>query len=133
MSSSLSAPVRLDAFHQVSTFDCGIPELTTWLKRYAGVNQIVGSSRVFVTCRANRVAGYYSLSNAVVEDVRSPNAFKKWSKPIQIQSMLLTRLARDATEQGSGLGRSLVADAVKRTLVVAEAAGLRSLSGPLPR
>lgn len=41
--------------------------------------------------------------------------------------MILARLAVDKTLQGRGLARQLIADAVLRTLAVAENAGVRGL------
>lgn len=47
--------------------------------------------------------------------------------PDPIPVMLMGRLAVDTSEQGKGLGRALLKDAILRTLKAAEIAGMRAL------
>ena len=47
--------------------------------------------------------------------------------PDPIPVMLMGRLAVDRTQQGTGLGRALLKDAVLRTLTAAEIGGVRAL------
>lgn len=47
--------------------------------------------------------------------------------PNPIPVMLMGRLAVDNSQQGSGLGRSLLKDAILRTLKAADIAGMRAL------
>jgi len=125
--SPLSAPAKLESFHEVSNFDCGAEELTTWLKRYALMNQLAGNARVFVTCRGDNVVGYYALATAGVEKARAPASLTKGGMPTQVPCLLLARLAVDVTERAAGVGRSLFADAVKRVIAVSHDVGVRAL------
>ncbi len=47
--------------------------------------------------------------------------------PDPIPIMLMGRLAVDKTQQGKGLGRALLKDAILRTLKAAKIAGIRAL------
>ena len=47
--------------------------------------------------------------------------------PDPIPVMLMGRLAVDRSQQGKGLGRALLKDAILRTLKAAEIAGMRAL------
>lgn len=124
--------VSLDADHDVSEFDCGETSLDNWLKRYALANQAVGSSRTFVLLEPmthNRVWGYYSLTVASVERDHVTKAGRS-NMPTNyaIPAVLLARLARDQKRQSEGYGALLLADAVQRTITLAQHAGVRLLA-----
>lgn len=123
----LSIPAKLEASHDVSNFDCGAEELATWLKRFAFVNSQSGNARVFVTCRDRRVVGYYAIATSGTEPVNVSDSLKKGSVPSMVPCVLLARLAVNLSEQGCGIGRSLVADAVKRAVTVSVNVGVRLL------
>jgi hypothetical protein len=80
-----------------------------------------------VTCRANRVVGYYSLAVGSVEPEDSPKrAFKGLARhPVPV--MILARLAVGRSEQGTGIGKALLKDALLRTAQAADIAGIRAL------
>jgi len=117
----------LSSDQEVATFDCGTPDLNLFLQRFALPNQQANSSRTYVACRGQRVAGYYSLAvGAVAWDEAPPRASKGLARhPIPI--MILARLAVDLSEQGAGLGRALLKDALLRTADAAAIAGIRAL------
>jgi GNAT superfamily N-acetyltransferase len=81
--------------------------------------------RSYVTTRATRkvVVAYYSLVYAAIDRKRLPAKLVKGLGKYDIPVMLLARLALDHREQGKGLGKALLKDAILRTIQVAEIAG----------
>ena len=125
---SFSAVQKLDASHDVDAFDCGKEPLDRFLQRHALVNQKAGSAQTYVVCRREqRVAGYYSLAVGAVEHADAPGRVGKGLARHPIPVMLLARLAIDRAEQGKGLGKALLKDALLRTAQAAEIAGIRAL------
>lgn len=125
---SFSAVQKLDASHDVDAFDCGKEPLDRFLQRHALVNQKAGSAQTYVVCRGEqRVAGYYSLAVGAVEHADAPGRVGKGLARHPIPVMLLARLAIDRAEQGKGLGKALLKDALLRTAQAAEIAGIRAL------
>lgn len=125
---SLFAVQKLDASHDVDAFDCGKEPLDRFLQRHALVNQKAGSAQTYVVCRGEqRVAGYYSLAVGAVEHADAPGRVSKGLARHPIPVMLLARLAIDRSEQGKGLGKALLKDALLRTAQAADIAGIRAL------
>ncbi len=125
---SFTAVRKLDASHEVDAFDCGKEPLNRFLQRYALVNQKAGSAQTYVVCRGEqRVAGYYSLVVGAVEHADAPSRVGKGLARYPIPVMLLARLAIDRAEQGKGLCKALLKDALLRTAQAAEIAGIRAL------
>lgn len=127
---SLSAPQPLDASHRLEEFDCGKPALTDWLLRHARQAQSSGSARTFVACDEERVAGYFSLTVGQIDTLEAPERIRRGiggmgQYPVPL--VILARLAIDLDYQRRGLGFSLLQDAISRTVVVAEQAGIRAL------
>ena len=124
---SLAAPQPLDASHRLEEFDCGKLVLTDWLLRHARQVQGGGSAKTFVSCDGARVAGYYSLTVGQIDTLEAPERVRRGMGQYPIPLVILARLAVDLDYQGRGLGFSLLQDAIHRTLVVAEQAGIRAL------
>jgi GNAT superfamily N-acetyltransferase len=123
----LSGAEPLARTHDTSQFDCGRHEsLTNWLKRMALMNQASGDTRTFVVHRANRVAGYYSLAPASIARAAATRRAAQHA-PDPIPVVLLARLAVDKSEQGRGLGRALLKDALIRAAAGAEMIGGRAV------
>ena len=119
---------KLDAAHDVEAFDCGKPPLDAFLRRHALVNLKAGGAQTYVVCRAGRrVVGYYSLAYGAVEHADAAARMAKGMARHPIPVMLLARLAVDRREQGRGLGRALLKDALLRTARAADIAGMRAL------
>ncbi len=124
----LSAIEKLNAAHEVDAFDCGKEPLNRFVQRFAFSNQRAGSAQTYVVCRGERrVVGYYSLAVGAVEPADAPARVSKGLARHPIPVMLLARLAIDRTEQGRGLGRALLKDALLRTAQAADIAGIRAL------
>lgn len=124
---SLSAPQPLDTHHRLEVFDCGKPALTDWLQRHARQAQGSGSARTFVVCDGERVAGYFSLTVGQIDTIEAPERIRRGMGQYPIPLVILARLAVDLDYQGQGLGFSMLQDAIRRTLAIAEQAGIRAL------
>lgn len=127
MNGRLSAPVPLAASHRMDDFACGEASLDDWLKRRALGNQLTGASRTFVVTEADgQVLGYYAMAAGAVAHETATSAVRR-NMPDPVPVMVLARLAVDQRAQGRQLGGALLQDAVRRSLAVAENAGVRAL------
>jgi GNAT superfamily N-acetyltransferase len=123
---NLNPPVLLTKNHD-RTFDCTVPVLNEYLKKYALQNQKKHAARTYVATRGNRIVGYYSLAYGSVSLEEATQTVKAGLPRHPIPVILLARLAVDSTEQGHGLGAGLLKDALLRTVQAAEIAGLRAM------
>jgi GNAT superfamily N-acetyltransferase len=124
----LSRVEPLARTHDISTFDCGIHHsLSNWLKRFAWTNQQNETSRTYVVHRSNRVVAYYSIAAGSVRREDAPARVAKGLANHPVPVIVLTRLAVDTTEQGKGLGKALVKDALVRIGAAADIVGARAV------
>ena len=126
-SAPLSAVEKLTKDADLSGFDCGNPTLNDWLKRFALVNQQSDSSQTYVARRNRGVVGYYSLTVGSVRPEESPARIAKGLARHPIGVILLARLAIDKQEQGTGLGKALLKDALVRIEAAADTVGVRAV------
>lgn len=124
---TLNLPVLLTKDHDRNSFDCGVPALNDYIKKYALQNQKKHAARTYVATRGNRIVAYYSLAYGSVSLEEAPPSVKSGLPRHPVPVILLARLAVDSTEQGRGLGASLLKDALLRTIQAAEIAGLRAV------
>jgi len=124
--SRYSAPRPIRDTDDVVTFDSGEPDLDSYLRKRALANHAQGASRCFVTCRDERVVGFYALAAAAVERRRAPGRIRP-NMPEPVPVILLSRLAVDRAEQGAGLGAHLLRDALTRSLAAADLIGVRAI------
>ena len=123
----MHAPEPLINKSPLAGFECGKPSLNDWLLRHALQAQGSGSARTFVVADNASVLGYYSLVVGQVEPIEATERIRKGMGQYSIPVMLLARLAVSTAAQGQGIGMGLLQDAIRRTLNVAEQAGLRAL------
>lgn len=126
-SAPLSPVEPLARAHDLSHFDCGThASLNDWLRRFAWVSQQSETSRTYVVHRAGRVVAYYSIATGSCrrEDVPARIAKGLANHPVPI--ILLTRLAVDRSEQGIGLGKAILKDALLRIAAAADIVGARA-------
>jgi predicted GNAT family N-acyltransferase len=122
----LSAPVRLDAGHDVSRFDCGNPELNDWLRTRARTSE-GKHARTYVACDGNAV-GYYCIASGSVDRKALPSKMKReQGQPNRTPVAIIGRLARDLRYRGTGLGADLLGDALTRIISASEIIGVRSI------
>ena len=108
-------------------FHCAVASLDTWLVEHAPGADAAGSARTYVVIAERRVVGYYALTVASLEREDATGRASKGMPRHPIPAMLLARLAVDESVQGEGIGAMLLADAMQRTLLVAEETGIRLL------
>ena len=116
--------------HDRSTFSCGTNRLDNFLKRTAKKHQAGGFTRVWVATdgRERRVLGYYALNAHSLEAADLPQALvRKAPRFGGIPAVYLSMLAVDRRDQGRGLGRLLLADALKRSVAAAVHVGVKAV------
>lgn len=124
---SLRGPEPLSADHRIESFDCGKPTLNKWLVRHARQAQSSGSAKTFVATDGERVIGYFSLTVGQVDTLDAPERVRKGMGQYPIPVVILARLAVSREDQGRGIGIGLLQDAIRRTLMIAEQAGIRAM------
>jgi GNAT superfamily N-acetyltransferase len=111
----------LNRHHDRAAFNSGIESLDRYLHRQASQDTKRRVSRVFI-CRGRqdktRVRGYYTLSTLAIDLSELPEKVAKKLPKHPMPAALIGRLAVDVSEQGKGIGRLLLSDAIKRTLAV---------------
>jgi predicted N-acetyltransferase YhbS len=125
--SAYEGPRPLGAGDRTDGFRCGAPELDDWLDRHARTAAAVGSARTFVTVTDERVAGYYALAAGAVERSAAAGRLGRGMPGHPVPIVVLARLAVDLRDQGNGVGRGLMRDAMLRTLSAADSIGVRAL------
>ena len=124
---TLCAPVPLQAVHRLDTFDCGKPALNEWLTRHARQAQGSGSAKTFVAADHDQVAGYFSLTVGQIDTMDAPERIRKGMAQYPVPVVILARLAVSRQAQGRGIGIGLLQDAIRRTRLIAEQAGIRAM------
>ena len=135
------SPRALEKGHDLSAFDCGVPGLNDYLRKYArptincGIfgradalaNHQNRSARTYVALRGERVVGYCTLAAGSVGRDETPRRVAQGLGQYPAPIILLARLAVDISEQGHGLGGGLVKDAILRAAQAADIIGVRAL------
>lgn len=121
----LSPIEKLSKAHDLSAFDCGNESLNAWLKRFARTNQQNDSAQTYVVHRNGIVVGYYALTAGSVRPEEAPGRVSKGLAKHPIGVILLARLATDKQEQGKGIGKALLKDALLRIMSAADEIGAR--------
>ncbi len=118
---------KLSRQHGLESFDCGVPQLNTFLARHAMANQTANASQTYVGLKENQVIGFYSLAAAEVKFEDAPERLRKGLARHPVPCILLARLGIDLSHQGLGAGSGLLKDAFRKTHLLAEIAGARAL------
>jgi GNAT superfamily N-acetyltransferase len=121
----LSAPVPLVASHDLSDFDCGEPALNDWLKQRALKNES-RFSRTYVVCDRNHVVAYYGIAAGSVERANAPGKVRR-NAPDIIAVSIIARLAVSRSHAGRGLGKDILADALRRIALASRSIGIAAV------
>jgi GNAT superfamily N-acetyltransferase len=119
----------LRAGHDRAEFGCGQPSLDDFLHQrvtqYEKRN--LGRTYVAVAVDGSRLYGYYTLASAAIglSDLPETLARKLPRHPVPV--VLLARLAVDQSVQGRRLGESLLVDALRRCLRLADELGIHGV------
>lgn len=119
-------PEPLAAHHRLEGFDCGTEALNHWLQRRALLKQLAGVSRTSVICQQQEVIAYVSLAAGSIVLADLPGALRR-NMPHPLPVVVLGRLAVERRHQGLGLGRALVAHAIRQSLQAQQLIGARAL------
>ncbi len=111
----------LNASHDRPGFQCGIEALDRYLKKQAKQDMKRRVSRVYIAVKPDtpkKTIGYYTLSSLSIEVQQLPEKLLKKLPKHPIPAALIGRLAVKKTSQGNGVGKMLLADAIKRTIAI---------------
>ena len=84
-------------------------------------------TRTYVALRGRRVVAFFSLAASSVEPGDATDRASKGQGRHAIPVILLARLAVDASEQGQGLGETMLLDALAKCAGAAGAIGARAV------
>lgn len=104
----------LAARHDRRNFSCGEPALDDYLHRFARQHAESRISRTYVGARGEQVLGYYSLAMSAIRKDQLPEQHQKRFPNYPVPVARLARLGVDRRQQGKGLGKLLLMDAVHR-------------------
>jgi len=102
-----------------TAFSSGFEALDRYLKQQAKQDLRNRVAAVFVLCQSgsNAILGYYTLSASVVIPAELDPALRKQLPRYQaLPAVLLSCLAVDQRQQGHGIGKLLLIDALQRSL-----------------
>ena len=118
----LSAPVPLTGEHDLSSFDCGQPELNDWLRHRALKNES-RFARTYVVRHGEQVVAWYCISAGAVGRAAAPGKIRR-NAPDTIPVSVIGRLAVDRSYAGKGLGADILADALRRIALASQSIGI---------
>ncbi len=122
---STRAIVALDASYRLDEFSSGDPTRDSWLRRRAAENQQSGYTRTYLLVDdAGTVDGFYALAVGLVLRTSLPGGLRR-NAPDPVSCVILAQLAISTGQQGNGYSRTLVLDAMERTLKLGAIAGCR--------
>lgn len=119
----------LSKAHDRAGFDCGVVELNSFLKSTARQHGDKGISRTFVLTDDDSPAiiGFFTLTLCEITTEKLPAAYAKKYPHHGLPAVRLARLAVSRKHQGKKYGELLLAEAVHRTVLIAEQAGVIGL------
>jgi len=119
---------RVEANDDLDRFDCGVPALDEWLRRFSLSDQCAGASVTYVLGRGSQIVGFYTLAPHTIETEAAPGRLSA-GLPRQrpIPAILLARLGIDRSVQSTGLGGDLLKDALARCAAAADDIGGRAV------
>lgn len=120
---------RLDGSHQRDSFSCGKKTLDNFVRLLVSQYERRRLGRTFVAVRPGekRVCGFYTLASGSVSFQHFPAEVAKKLPKHPVPVVLLARLAVDQMVQGSGLGRLLLLDALRRCLDLSTELGIHAV------
>ena len=113
----------LNAAHDRAGFNCNIEALDKYIHKQAGQDIKRRISRIFVASLPDSpkvIEGYYSLSTLSIKLSQLPEKLARKIPKHPVPAALIGRLAVSKNTQGYGIGKMLLADAIKRTLSVSD-------------
>jgi len=116
---------QLARHHNRKSFDCSVPPLNTYLQKQAMQHAKSGVSRTFVLAdEKNNIQAYYSLSMGSINKSLLPKKLQKKFPHHPLPIVRLGRLAVDASYQGKGFGKRLLAHALHKCYLLSQEIGM---------
>jgi predicted GNAT family N-acyltransferase len=112
--------------HDYKNFNCGVEDLDKFLITRASQEIRKQITAVYILREHTKatVIGYYTLSSYSIELTNLPEILtKKLPRYSTLPTTLLGRLAIDSSQQGKGLGKYLLLDALTRSYVLSKQLG----------
>lgn len=109
-----------------AAFDCGVAELNAFLRAAARQHGEKGLSRTFVLTESDKptvILGFFTLTLCEITAEHLPPSYAAMFPKHSLPAVRLARLAVSLRHQGKGYGTLLVAEAVHRTVLIADQAG----------
>lgn len=116
--------------HDRAAFSCGTERLDNFLKRTARKHQAGDFSRVWVATGGGRpdILGFYAMNAYSLEGDDLPaHLTRNAPRHGGIPAVYLSMIAVDGRRQGQGLGRILLADALRRAAAAADHIGIKAV------
>ena len=123
----LKKPIPLDNKIEVENFDSGNQNLDTWFIKHAKQAGGSGSAKTYVVFDDDTPVAYYSLTVGQVEQSEVPKRVAQGMGNYHIPVIILARMAVSKNYQGKNIGRGMLQDAIKRSLMVANEVGVRAI------
>jgi ribosomal protein S18 acetylase RimI-like enzyme len=120
----------LNPTHDRTGFQCGVEALDRYLKKQAKQDSKRRISRTFVATKLENqklVIGYYTLSTLSIELNQLPEKLARKLPKHPVPAALIGRMAVSNAAQGQGIGKMMLADAIKRTLAVSDQIAIYAL------
>ena len=125
--SPFDAPRLITPEDALSGFECGVAVVDEWLAKRALTAMRHGTAMAYGSFSGSQLAGFYSLSAHAVARRDVGGGWLQRNTPEEIPAILLGMLGVGRAFQGMGLGKSLLGDAIERSLHVARQIGSRAL------
>jgi GNAT superfamily N-acetyltransferase len=119
----------LGKLHDRAAFSCGVERLDHYLQRQASQDIRRRIAQMFVCTRSqeSQVLGFYTLSAIAVDVGSLPENLSRKLPRHPVPCALIGRLAVDQSAMGHGVGKMLLADAVKRTVRVSDEIAIHAM------
>ena len=117
----------LNISHRLEGFDSGVPAIDKWFQERAMQAGLSRSAMTFVLQHDERVIAFHSLTVGEIVNVEADARLRAGMGNFAIPVLILARMGVHKDFQGQGIGKALLRDAVERTLVISENAGVRAL------
>ncbi len=115
----------LQAHHQKKSFNCGQYDLNKFIKQYASQHQKSGTSKTYVAIDDDaQVRGFYCLSITSIGFDGVDAVLTKRLPRYPLPCVVVERFAVDQAAQGQGVGKVLLAHALKQVSKVAQIIGV---------
>jgi GNAT superfamily N-acetyltransferase len=112
--------------HDRKAFDCGVPELNDFLRRFALQNHESGSAKTYVAesmDTPSHILAYYSLCPGQIEFADVPSVASRGLGKYPVSVYRLARLAVNRGSQRQGIGSEMFLLAARRAMSAAASAG----------